>query len=382
MANLSDHFAQPCCEMKDFVAIVYCPESGKFAKIEREHLVDYEMRVGMSLVNDALLVIEDFLNVLELVNADRDLWVHVLYTENEGNFLRRDFRVLSVNKFSDNNKAYLRFELVDSLSYVFSKTQNAKFCLSTSMALTEFYNEYFLGDSEWKDPGIQSAMPFRNVYLLDIKGEGSKEVQIPGNVNFLTAISKQAALDGCVVFQENNTLKFCTYKSLNSLRTSKIPKYKRSSGVASNSPFNLYFGKFNNASTADNTIATDVVNYDYETKTLNIQEKSAKSSGVTKEKQDTYGYGLTFSETDNKERLEGNQFLDFLNNYAGYVVVPARKEYIRMFNKINVEYYNPSAGKNGDIKNSGDYLITGYTTKVMNRTRLVTLVRIARFDGK
>ena len=384
MANLGNTFAQPCTEASDFMAVIYCLESGKYAKIEKEYLIDYEMRVGLTLVNDAFLVAEDYLDVLNLINADRDLWCHVLYAEKEGNFLRRDFRVTSVSKFSNNNKAYIKFEMIDSLSYVFSKTQNSAFCLSTSMALSEFYSTYFLGDSEWKDPGLASAMPFRNLYTLDIKGEGSKEIQIPGNKNFLSAITEQARLDGCALFQENNTIKFCPYKNLTSVSgLSKTPKYKRYSGAASNSPFNAYFAKFDNSSVSNNSIKTDVVNYDYETKTLNIQEKSADEAGVTKEKQDTYGFGLTFVETDNENRLQGDQFLDFIDNYCGYAVIPARKEYIRMFGKINIEYYNPGADSStGDIKNSGDYYITGYTTKVINRTNLVTLVKLSRFDGK
>ena len=130
---------------------------------------------------------------------------------------------------------------------------------------------------------------------------------------------------------------------------------------------------------------TDYFSVDYANKKLKIQESKIEDLNESKETQETQGFSLKYSEVSDESKFHTNTYFNFLNNYGAYIVVPTRKIKIRLLNKIKIESYNPSSNetidKVGDLKRSGEFIITGYTNKIVNRNRLVSLVKVQRFDS-
>lgn len=383
--NLTENFAQECCKVDDLLIALYAPDSGKVMEFGFGNLVDMEIRTGISLVRDGFIVLEDPYDIASLVDTNKNLWIYVFYAENKGeNSFKCDFRVLNIERNSTNNKSLIRFNLQDSLSYIFSKSYKASYQLSLMQSLQEFYNEFYIGDKNWIPPVIAGISNFRNLYTIDAKGDSTEPFNIPVE-DFLSAYSKQLDKEGFICINENNVLRLCKAENLNALQSSTIPIYKRFSQSASNSPNYLYYSKFSEAPVSANAPKSNHYSIDFETKKIKIQSQNLEDIGESKENQDSNGFNLSYSETGNISNIYKSTYFDFLNNYSGYIVIPGRKANIRILNQISLEVYNPSnnskISKSGDLKYSGKYIVTGYTNKIVNRNKLVTCARVCRFDS-
>lgn len=383
--NLTENFAQECCKVDDLLIALYSPDSGKIYEFGFENLVDLEIRNGISIVRDGFVLLEDPYDVASLVDSNKNLWMYIFYAENEGkNSFKGDFRVLNTSKINTNNKSLIQFELQDSLSYIFSKTHKPSYQLSLMQCLQEYYNEFFMGDKNWIPPVIAGISTFRNPYTIDAKGDSTEPFNIPLE-NFLSAFSKQLDKEGFICINENNVLRLCKAENISQLQTSTIPIYKRLSQAFSNSPNYLYYSKFSEAQVSDNLPKSNHYSIDFETKKIKIQSQNLEDIGESKETQDSNGFNLAYSETGNTSNLYMQTYFNFLNNYNGYIVIPGRKSNIRILNKISLEAYNTSnnskIAESGDLKYSGEYIVTGYTNKIVNRNKLVTCARVCRFDN-
>lgn len=380
------NFAQECCVLKDFVAILYAPDSGKYYRFGVEDLLDYEIRSGLSLVNDGFLEVEDPKDVSSIIDTNKNLWLHVFYVENEDVYLHRDFRVTNVIRGESYNKAAIRFDLIDSLSYIFSKTYETTQNIDFQSCFKKYYDKYFKGDQNWKEPSISDIKNFRVEYTLDVKNDISDLYNISLEKNFLESFSNELKNRGYFCYQESNIIRILNAKNISSVQQpGEMPLYKRVAQEYSNIPTYLYYSKFFEGSSINQMPKTDYFSVDYENKKLKIQESKIEDLNESKETQDTSGFSLKYSEVSDESKFHTNTYFNFLNNYGAYIVVPSRKIKIRLLNKIKIESYNPSSNdtidKVGDLKRSGEFIITGYTNKIVNRNRLVSLVKVQRFDS-
>ena len=385
MKDTSANFAQECCELYDFQAIIYCPDTGYSALVDSETLLNYECRTTPSLGCDALLIFEDAYNINDKISANTNLWVHVFYAENGGEvYSRRDFRVLSSKKLTTQNKAALTLELMDTPSYIFSKTFKSGMFKGLGKCLEAYYDEYVFGDSNWKEPTKQlpgGLQGFRcDIGFKDISGH-SGDVTIPGNKSFLIAFSEELKRAGCICYLENNTFYIVNAKDLNpeNLPSTDIV-YSRKETGSENYPNYLYYSKFNEAPKITQKPKTQGISYNWETKKMNLQNTGIEL-GIDIEEFDNSGVKLEYTENLNEDELYLKKYLSYLDTYTGRLVIPGRKNSIKLFSKIRVEAHNPNAGDTGDIRDSGYFIITGYVEKIMLKNRLVTLVKASRFSN-
>lgn len=383
MNDLSENFAQPCTVLKDFQAVLYAPESKKLLLIPQENLVNFECRVTPTLRNDAILTFEDSENYQELIDSNTNMWLHVFYVENEGDYIRRDFRVLDTIKGNTQNQVTVKLNLQDALSYIFSKTYKSSKNTSLKSCLENYYNEFFR-DPDFLDENLTlpgGLKGFRCYYTIDAIDDLNVEFSIPGNLDFLTAYENELIRQGFVWYQEDNCI---TLVSVDSLNPSKLKGYnviyKRYGQDLANVPYFLYFSKFYERPKDSQKPKSDTINYDFAKKKINMVKQNLDISGLSDEFQDSNGYELQYTETDNSKRQLYETYFNFLDNYTGKIVIPGRKKHIKLFQIIRIEAYNPSAkDEKGDIKNSGYFIISGYVNKIMFREKLTTLVKISRF---
>lgn len=388
----TDNFAQPCCVLEAFEATLYAPDSGKCINLTMDRLLDYEVRTTISLVQEALLIYEDNSDISSLIDTNKNLWLYVYYAENgaekaknaEYKVMGKDFRVLSTQKETTQNKTYLKFELQDAFSYFLSKYYKSQTALGLMSALQKAYSDY-LADKTWIEPSIRSIKKFRTEYLIDSMFDNSELIQFTGNSSFLKEFNDFTKRFGAVCYSENGILRLANLKKISALQILDIYKFQRYSYDYSNATTYLYYSKFFEASNENNSPQTDYYTIDYSTKKLKIQSSNLKDTGLSKETQETEGSRLQYVETQNPDRLYRNTYLEFLNNYGAYIVVPGRKSQIAILNKVKIESYTPSENniikETGDLKRSGEFIVTGYTNKIVNRNKLVTLARLNRFDS-
>ena len=380
----NENFAQNCCTLKDFFAVVYNPDSGKSYTFNTDVLVDYEVMTSISLSVNGILIVEDPYDVSSIIDSNKNLWIHIFYLEYDNKtYLRKDFRVLNASKKIEENKAYLRFELLDSLSYILSKTYVPSDQLSLGACIKEYYSEYYEGDKEWKNPTIDGVPNFRENYTIDVKSDSNEIFSIPSNKSFLSAFTDELNRNGFICYQENGVIRLCSIKDISKLQVLDICKFQKYDQNYSDATTYLYFSKFFEGSKTEQLPTSINYSIDYNNKKIKIQEQNVKDVS-TKIKQDTSGFNLVYSETATTEKFTKSTYFNFLNNFGGYIVVPARKAQIAILNIINVEAHNPGSNsqidKAGDIKYSGAFIVSGYTNKIVNRNRLVTLAKICRFS--
>lgn len=379
----------PCCEVYDFAATLYAQDSGKAYTFEVSSLVNLEIKHTISLTQEGFIVIEDLYDISSLINANKNLWLHILVVENsQKNHLHYSFKVINSTKSGSENKSLIRFDLIDSLSYVLSKSYKPSYQLTLSSCLKDCISEFYDNDKDWKEPGLSGIKNFRIKYDFDIKTDNSKEFNIPSGKNFLDSFNNELNNQGYICYQESGNIRFSSISNIKLLQLSlETPVYKRYGYDFANSPQYLYFSKFSEKPKILNAPKTTNYSVDYASKKLKIQTQNLGDIGVSENPnaQDSQGQNLEYTETSNPERLAKTTYFDFLDNYIGYIVVPARKSNIILLNEVKVESHNPGENTKtkdtGDIKHSGKFVVTGYTHKMVNRNRWVTLAKIARFDN-
>lgn len=383
--ELTENFAQDCCLINDFLVVIYAPDSGKSIELGFNELVDCEIRNGLSLVKEGFIIFEDSNDIASQLNTNKNLFLYIFYIENQNNFLKQDFKILNTSKTNDNTKSFIRFDFIDTLSFILSKTYKSSYNLSFQDAIKSYINEFYTADKNWIPPVLKSVQNFRTTFTYDILQDITEPFQIPASQNFLQGFYAELSKRGFICFQENGVIRICNSGKIDSLQIIDIPTFKRFNQDSSNSEFYLYYSKFKEKPTIDNNPETDYFSIDFQSKKIKVQSKNLKDSGLSKERQANNGSNLQYTEVLNDDVLLANTYFDFLNNYTAYIVVPTRKSNIAILNKIKLEAYNPSSNaeleKTGDLKYSGEYLVLGYTNKIMNRNKLVTLAKIARFDN-
>lgn len=382
--DTSSAFAQECCVLKDFQAILYSPDTGTLLSIEQEIVVDFEIRVTPQIRNDGYLIFEDTIDFQEILGKTTNLWLHLFYVENDGSYIRRDFKVTSTSKSSISNQVSVRLDLQDSLSYTLSKSFKAGNFPSLSKCLESLYNNYFK-DADFKEP--QTSLPgglegFRCYYGIKVLDDYKGSITIPGNTDILTGFENELSRLGYICYQEDNVLYLINIKSIKPKELGGIDAvYKKYPLNQANTEFYLYYDKFLETPRNQQKPKTKTLSIDYTNKELNMIEQNLIDTTLSDEfTQESKGFELNYSESGNENKEYMKTFFNFLDTNSGRIVIPARKKYLKMFNLIRIEANNPSSKSGvGDIKNSGYFIITGYVNKLFSRERLTSLVKISRF---
>ena len=381
MLDTSSNFAQPCCDIQDFQAVIYAPDSGAMVTLSNDCLMNYECRVQPILKNEAILTVEDTANIKDLISANTNLWVHIFYVENnEKEFVRRDFRVLNTNTVNTQNRRLISFNLQDSTSYIFSRTFESKTFNSIKKCFEYYYDKYVKDDENWKEPNKQlpGGLDGFRVYLNGVViGEDAVNLTIQGNKPFLESFSEELQRNGYIWYQETFVIYIIQVKLL---QPSELPKsdliYKRYDQSQSNNPMYLYYSRFDEAPKSSQKPKTQAISYDFEKKKMNAQ-KDGIEIDIDTEEFDT-SIKLEQVTTDNQYYLK---YLSYIDTYTGRLVIPTRHSLIQLFKVIRIEAHNPKANENvGDIKDSGYFIITGYTDKLMLKNKLVSMVKVSRFS--
>lgn len=380
MQDTSSNFAQPCCDIQDFQAVIYSPDSGALLSLSNDSLLNYECRVQPILRNDAILTFEDTVNFKDVMSTNTNLWVHIFYVENdEKTFTRRDFRVLNVNKIATQNRSVVSLDLQDTTSYIFSKNFEGRKFKSIKEAFKYYYDKYITNDETWKEPkgqlpgGLEGFRVFLNCVLI---GDDC-EITIPSNKSILEGLSEELQRNGYLWFQET----FAIYiAQVSKLEPSKLPKsdliYKRYDQNLSNTPMYLYYSRFTEAPKNTQKPKTQAIEYDFENKKMNLQKEGISIDIPTEEFENTVKLEQTNTSSQNQYY---QKYLSYIDTYTGRLVVPTRRALIQMFKVIRIEAHNPKASDVGDIRDSGYFIITGYTDKLMLKSKLVSLVKVSRF---
>ena len=380
MLDTSSNFAQPCCDIQDFQAVIYAPDSGAILTLNNDCLMNYECRVQPILKNDAILTIEDNTNIKDLISANTNLWVHIFYVENgEKEFVRRDFRVLNTNTTNTQNRRLISFNLQDSTSYIFSKTFESKTFNSIKKCFDYYYSKYIDNDENWIEPKKQlpgGLDGFRVHLNCVVIGNDNINITIQGNKSFYESFSEELQRNGYIWYQETFVIYII---QVSKLQPDKLPKsdliYKRYDQSLSNNPLYLYYSRFDEAPKNTQKPKTQAISYDFENKKMNMQ-KGGIDIDIATEEFDT-SIKLEQVTTDNQYY---QKYLSYIDTYTGRLVIPTRHNNIQLFKVIRIESHNPKANKDiGDIRDSGYYIITGYTDKVMMRNKLVSMVKVSRF---
>lgn len=382
--DTSSAFAQDCCVLKDFQAVLYSPDTGNLLSIDQSIIVDFEVRTTIFLRNDGYLIFEDTIDFQNLLDKTQNLWLHLFYVENDNAYLRRDFKVISTSKSSISNQVSVRLDLQDSLSYTLSKSFKAGSFKSLSKCLESLYNNYFK-NADFNEP--QTTLPgglegFRCYYGISVLDDYPGEVTIPGNTDILTGFQNELQRLGYICYQEDNVIFLINIKSIKPKELGGIDAvYKKYPFKQANTEFYLYYDKFLETPRDQQKPKSKTLSIDYSKKELNMIEQNLTDTGLSDEfTQESKGYELNYSESGNENKEYMKTFFNFLDTNSGRIVIPARKNRVKMFNVIRIEANNPSSKSGvGDVKNSGYFIITGYVNKLFLRERLVSLVKISRF---
>lgn len=382
--DTSSAFAQECCILKDFQAIIYSPDTSTLLSIDQEIVVDFEIRNTPQIRNDGYLIFEDTIDFQEILGKTTNLWLHLFYVENDGSYIRRDFKVTSTSKSSIANQVSVRLDLQDSLSYTLSKSFKAGSFTSLSKCLESIYNNYFR-DSEFQEP--QTSLPgglegFRCYYGIKVLDDYKGNVTIPGNTDILTGFENELSRLGYICYQEDNVLYLINIKSIKPKELGGVDAvYKKYPLKQANTEFYLYYDKFLETPRNQQKPKSKTLSIDYSKKELNMIEQNLIDTPLSDEfTQESKGFELNYSESGNENKEYMKTFFNFLDTNSGRIVIPARKKYLKMFNLIRIEANNPSSKTGvGDVKNSGYFIITGYVNKLFLRERLTSLVKISRF---
>ena len=351
-------------------------QTDKSITIPAEMITDFEITYPTNISSVyGSVTFDGMFDFEKSIGAGSDLVLTILYDDAFGERTFREFAVTNISKRRDGQVTSVTLFLQDQVSYIMSKTHipwNFK-----EITPKELYNKVY--DKYIKEKVVNETKFICNE---EIK---LKNFCVPANKSFWEYFEWQLNINNLMIIQTRRTIEII---NRDKVKDSDVVKsdIEYAELLHRDMPNKIYEYKKLDEDNNQKPARTQLMAFNPETKTFKYMDNNAKDIGLDEKEQPDYGYKATVLPylDDNYQKYKNNTM--FQNSVGLEIITPAC---FRVFNKfvgikVKVTSTNPNYDERakGLESDSGEYVVVGFTDKLINSRWLVTRSHVTRRKNK
>ncbi|EMV9619403.1 hypothetical protein AADV15_000821 [Campylobacter coli] len=364
------------CDVKDFTLSILNNKSSKSIELKTGETKSGEISFNGFIVL-AYFTINGTTDLQYYLDQSGDMrFIPFILDASEG-YYRREFQVVKNNKTQTTDKSSFTIQGQDLISYLFSKLYIAKTYKNKKLSdiFKDIYDTYIKPKLKYNPDSISLELS-SNIVIENFVLTSRKSV--------LDFILEECNRQGLILFQDKQKIVMKPYKELkpNNLKLQSIQydDFKKDP----NNPYDILSRKIINTNQALKLPKSQIIAFDKATKTMKVMKVNLEDLDfdVPVESQDHDGFEYQAQEYLYDDNIFADTYKSFLDYSKLELVVPGVVKAPEIFTKYKVLFKsneNTNETQEGDIKISGEYILTGFIDKIESSQFYITKLILSRF---
>lgn len=373
--NATKNLFSDACRFKDFTIKIYDNKSKNEIEFKNKEIKEGEISYNGFIIYSWFIL-----------NGAGDVQTHLKLSEDAGfipfildlgeQYYRREFHLVGFSKKDTISFKTITIQGQDEISYILSK-----------LHISKTYKNVKLCDI-FQDIYKSFVLPRLKRQNIDLELESNIIIEnfvVTPQKSVLDFIFEECERQGLNLFQDKSRIVMKSYKNLSPSSLNLSKALYNNLKVEPNSPFDILSYKFNNSNKIHRIPKSQILAYDKSNKTMKIMKRNLEDMefDVPVESQNQKdGFEYISQEYPYDDNIYAETYKSFLNVNSVDIVVPGNVGDIKIFDRFKIIFKMEDDAINeyvGNIKNSGEYILTKYVEKITAQLFYIVKLTLSRF---